>query len=242
MLAYLVRHAESLTNSRQSDQMNPDLSQLGMRQVEALARRFRGMQITACYSSPFRRCLQTAAPLAAIHRLAIRIRPELHECYHLPVGRTLDTGLPAIEEACAEISTGFVGRVPAPRVEAVICPDWTGPYVVPSIHETGEDLFTRMKSFARYLKTRWGDDEASVLVVSHGSPLAKLIDAWLSEGPGPSYRYVVDNAALAVLRFDKGISTLVCLNELSHLAGIPAPEIANVAANGAAQAHRPPMC
>ncbi len=229
MLAYLVRHAESLTNAQQGAGMNPTLSPLGIRQVQALTHRFADAQFTALYSSPFRRCLETAEPLAAGKSCPIRIRPELHECYYLPQDRRLDTELPELSQVLAA----------HPR--AALCEDWRGPVSWPSVHETREDLFARMRGFAGYLKQRWGETDVAVLIISHGSPLAKLVDAWLTDVPGPSYRYAIDNATVTALRYEKGVGTLVCLNERSHLIGLPAPEVANFETSGAIKPQRPPL-
>ncbi|RIK69350.1 MAG: hypothetical protein DCC65_01000 [Planctomycetota bacterium] len=229
MIAYLVRHAESLTNAALSRSLNPDLSPLGRRQSEALAQRFGRLQITAAYCSPFRRCLETVLPISEARGLPIRIRPELHECHHLPAGTRVENELPPLDE--------ITRSCPLARV----CDDWAGPVVWPPADERGVDLFARMKSFASYLKSRWGDADEAVLVVSHGSPLAKLVDAWLSEHPGPSYRYVVDNAGVSALRWKNGVSTLLCLNEMSHLIGLPSPEIANYESDGSLKKVPPPI-
>src|SRR5262245_65287513 len=65
MLVYLVRHAHSLANAGGERGLNSALSPLGALQVGALVRRFARTEFTAVYSSPFRRCLATALPMAA---------------------------------------------------------------------------------------------------------------------------------------------------------------------------------
>lgn len=229
MLVYLVRHAESLTNAGQSASLNPGLSRLGLAQSDAVARRFAGIELSAIYSSPFRRCLDSVAPLAVTRPVPIRIRPELHECYYAAKGSTRDTELEGWDQ------------ITQSRPSVQLCEDWRGPVTWPPVDESGPDLFHRMRSFAEYLKNRWGATDESVLVVSHGSPLAKLVDAWLSDAPGPSYRYVIDNCGVSALRFSAGRSTLVCLNELTHLAGLPAPEIANYLSGGVIKPRQPPI-
>lgn len=229
MLAYLVRHAESLTNAGEGGDLNPALSPLGLQQVERLVRRFSSVKLTAVYCSPFERCLATAAPLARAAGLTVRIRPELHECYHLPAGRRVENRLGTIDEI---VRTGD-------RLE--LCPDFKGEPRWPAHDESGEDLSARMQAFADYLKGRWGEADDAVLAVSHGSPLARLISAWVSPPPYPSYQFVVDNATMSALRFQKGVSTLTCLNEASHLAGLAAPEIANYNGDGSIKLRRPPV-
>ncbi len=110
---------------------------------------------------------------------------------------------------------------------AVECPDHEGPMAWPMIDESLSDLVARVQSFCAFLKRRWTDPEDVVLIVSHGSPVARMIEAWLTNLPGPSFRFVIDNAALTALRWYQDVSSLVCLNEASHLFGLPSTDAAN---------------
>ena len=64
------------TASRPQD---PPLTPLGCAQAAATARALAGERIDAVYSSPFLRCMQTAAAIAAAHGLQVRIEPGLGE-------------------------------------------------------------------------------------------------------------------------------------------------------------------
>lgn len=229
MLAYLVRHAESLTNARVRKDLNPPLSPLGLQQVERLAQRLSAVKLTAIYCSPFERCLATVEPVAKAAGQVVRIRPELHECYHLSPGQRVANNLAEPDD----ITKG--------RSWLTMCEDFRSEVRWPAHDETSDDLLARMRTFADYLKGRWAGSEDAVLVVSHGSPLARLVGGWLSDGPCPSFRYVIDNATVTALRFERGISTLACLNEGSHLLGLPAPEIAQYNADGSIKLHQPPI-
>lgn len=55
------------------------LDHRGRAQADLLARRFAGVKLTAIYSSPLERCVETVEPLAALQRLAVRTRPALIE-------------------------------------------------------------------------------------------------------------------------------------------------------------------
>ena len=48
------------------------LDERGRRQAVHLAERFRSIKLTAIYSSPLERCVQTVEPLAAAQRLPVR--------------------------------------------------------------------------------------------------------------------------------------------------------------------------
>jgi probable phosphoglycerate mutase len=215
MLLYAVRHAQSLANAEASRRLNSPLSSLGGRQAEALASRLGGLPIAAVYSSPFERCLRTAEPVARRLGLPIWLRPELCEYHHLPPGSIADTMLPTPEE----IVRSHAGTLPDPG-----CPR---PLAWPPVDEPFESLLHRTRVLAADLKARWPGRLDTILLISHGSPIARLIEAWLTDLPGPSFRFVIDNAALTALRYDEGVSSLVCLNETSHLRGLEAPETAN---------------
>ena len=70
------------------------------------------------------------------------------------------------------------------------------------------------------------------MLVSHGSPIARLVEAWLTDQPGPWFRFTIDNAAVSAFRYHEGVSSLVCLNEISHLRGLPSPSRANFREDG----------
>jgi len=220
MLVYAIRHAESEANTGAEPGLNTGLSGLGMQQAEALALRFRGCRLAAIYSSPFRRCLDSVLPIARQSDLPIRLRSELWEYHNLPPGTMATTELPDLEAIVAS----YPGVVP--------CPDVLGSLCWPAVDETFQALLKRIRSFAAYLKGRWPDPSDSVLVMSHGTPVARLIETWLLDQPGPSFRFVIDNAAVTALRYAGGVSSLVCLNEISHLRGLQAPLSANYTSDG----------
>lgn len=65
---FLIRHADAIP---EEDEIIPSgiyddlpLSRTGRKQAQALAERLSGLSFDAIYSSPLRRCLETAAPLA----------------------------------------------------------------------------------------------------------------------------------------------------------------------------------
>lgn len=227
MLTYAVRHAESLANAGRDDRLDSPLSELGIAQVAALLDRFRTAPLAAIYSSPYRRCLDTAEPIARALGLPVRLRPEPCEFHHRPTAGQADSP-PSPEEAVA-----------ARRGTVVIDPDLTGPLNWPPLEETPEQLVVRMASLAAALQARWPGDDDAVLLISHGSPIARFIDAWLSDDRSRSFRYIIDNAALTALRCNAEVSSLICLNETSHLRGLAAAASANFDDQGLIKPHSP---
>ncbi|MBK8271092.1 MAG: histidine phosphatase family protein [Planctomycetes bacterium] len=86
MLLLAVRHAESRANVDKSAGLDPELTALGHQQAAAIASRLQNAPLKAIYSSPFRRCVQTAQPIAELLGMPVRIRPDITEFHHLPEG------------------------------------------------------------------------------------------------------------------------------------------------------------
>lgn len=81
---YVVRHAKAGSRSHWSgdDRLRP-LSKKGIKQAEQLAQVLQPYPISAIFSSPFLRCLQTVEPLARAHRIAVRSSASLAEGHGL---------------------------------------------------------------------------------------------------------------------------------------------------------------
>ncbi|MET3862596.1 putative phosphoglycerate mutase [Dietzia sp. 2505] len=77
----LVRHGEQLLTRElsASETVDPPLSDLGRRQVEAVADRMRSSRIDAVYSSPLRRALDTGRAIAGHHGLEPTVYEALTE-------------------------------------------------------------------------------------------------------------------------------------------------------------------
>ncbi|MGY1815314.1 histidine phosphatase family protein [Blastococcus sp. SYSU D00820] len=96
----LVRHGEQLLSGDTTvyEAIDPPLSPLGERQVEAVGRRLAGTPIAAVYSSPLHRAFATGRAIGGHHGLEPVPMPELHE-YHpwaaLPDDRPVREVLPA---------------------------------------------------------------------------------------------------------------------------------------------------
>ena len=77
---YLVRHAKAGSRSHWTgdDRLRP-LSKKGVKQAEELVSVFERFPITAIYSSPFLRCVQTVEPLSRARNLDVKQSPALVE-------------------------------------------------------------------------------------------------------------------------------------------------------------------
>ena len=78
---FLIRHGlTSVTGSRLYGRTTGiHLDERGRQQAAALVERFEGLRLTAVYSSPLERCVETVEPLARAHRLSVHIADGLVE-------------------------------------------------------------------------------------------------------------------------------------------------------------------
>ncbi|HTX60035.1 MAG TPA: histidine phosphatase family protein [Verrucomicrobiae bacterium] len=83
-LAFVARHGETQWNleGRYQGRLESELSPLGRRQAEALARALAGKPIRRVYTSPLARCAQTARPLAIALGVPLETDPLLLEIGH----------------------------------------------------------------------------------------------------------------------------------------------------------------
>ena len=96
---YVVRHAKAGSRSAwdKDDGLRP-LSRKGIEQAEALVQILEPFPITAIFSSPFLRCMQTVEALAAARKLPVQQSRELAEGHGLG-GAMSVMGDPALDHA-----------------------------------------------------------------------------------------------------------------------------------------------
>jgi len=77
---YFVRHAKAGSRSHWTgDDRKRPLSKKGVQQAEELITTFANYDLTAVYSSPYLRCMQTVEPIARAHKLKVQAEPGLGE-------------------------------------------------------------------------------------------------------------------------------------------------------------------
>jgi 8-oxo-dGTP diphosphatase len=82
---YFVRHAKAGSRGHwQGDDRLRPLSKKGVKQAQDLIDVFKPFNVSAVYSSPYLRCVQTAEPLARDRELEIQETPALAEGRGLP--------------------------------------------------------------------------------------------------------------------------------------------------------------
>jgi len=194
----LVRHAQSAWNAgrRFQGRADPELSERGRAQAEALQRALQGRGLTAVYSSPLRRALETAAIAARHHGLPVNVLPELSE---LGLGRWEGV---SVDEVIARDGERYHRWLRAP----LDCPPPDGE-PLPAVSDRV------IAAMNRIISAHPGGDE--LLVVGHGGVIGLYCCHLLGLSLNALWRLRIDNASLTVV----APTRLVSLNETAHLRG-----------------------
>ena len=202
---YLVRHgATPLTaEDRFSGAANIHLSDEGRGQVEHLAARLADDKISAIYSSPLDRTLETAAIIAKAHGLA-----------------------PTSQDGLREISHGHWEGLTRKEVEERFTEEYTAwesdPFTfAPQGGESGISVLARALPVIREVVVN--HEDKNVLVVSHKATLRLIISSLLGFD-ARGYRDRLDQApaCLNILDFKDSVrARLTLFNDISHYADHP---------------------
>ncbi len=199
MYLYCIRHGQSEFNAenRIQGQLDPDLSELGRRQAEALATALDGQPLDAIYASPQQRAMNTARAVAEHVGLPIATDLRLREI-HVGIfqGHTWDEIGEKFPEDYSRWCTGD--------------PE----FVVPK-GESRRMLFDRGHEVLADIRRR---DHRHVAVVSHGGLLMAGLKAVLGM-PIERYPFKLQNCSITRLDWqNEADPRLVSLNEVHHLA------------------------
>jgi broad specificity phosphatase PhoE len=202
---YLVRHgATQLTaEDRFSGAVGVDLSDVGRIQVQRLAERLQDDGITAVYTSPLSRTVETAEILARPHALPVIHRDGLREISH---GRWEGLTRREVESRFPEEYTSWE----------------QDPFTfAPVDGESGLGVLARALPVVREIVVAHKDE--CVLVVSHKATLRLLISSLLGfDGRGYRDRLDQSPACLNVVDFKDPVrARLMLFNDVSHYSDRP---------------------
>ena len=202
--AYLLRHGETdyHADNRVLGRKDIGLNEKGRGQARRAADFFAGLELTAVYSSPLKRCMETASPVAESQGLEIEVVQGLIE---------VDMGEwdgRSIKELFSEEGE-LVGR-------------WMGSpssVTIPGGEDFGVVRERVMKATREITSRHPGEDR--VLIVAHGGPIRGIICEALKMDLDDMLRIQIDLASISAVRFfDGGIpeTAMVSLvNETCHL-------------------------
>ncbi|HQZ32992.1 MAG TPA: histidine phosphatase family protein [Ilumatobacteraceae bacterium] len=196
----LIRHGLPVRRELSEGIADPELAAAGHDQARHLTSYLSNEAIDAVYSSPLRRALQTAAPLAADRQLDVGVIDSVAEW-----DRNASTYIP-IEELKAAND---------PRWQAMVRGEWT------DHEETPEEFSARVVSALEGLIDAHAGQR--IAVACHGgvinSYLAHILGLPVSQGFFyPNYTSIHRIAASA-----RGHRSVITVNETSHLRGTGLP-------------------
>lgn len=197
MRLYFIRHGESEANIANVFSNRPPghpLTANGRAQAQRLAARLAGEHLTAVYSSPLQRAVETATTLAAPHGLAVEVTDALRE---YDMGIYEGTGDPAGWEANHVLFRAWTveqrGEV---RIEG---------------GESLDDMRARLEPFVRGLLAAHGDSDARLALVGHGGLYLAQLPLLLANVPYPwALAHPLGNTSVVVA--EPGAEGLVCLS------------------------------
>ncbi len=204
---YLIRHGDALPDAAEVVGQGYDeqgLSDLGRRQAQALAERFRAISLGAIYSSPLGRARQTAEAIAQVSGHGVQIDSELREVALGPIGVA-----PGTDTSREEVARLLRDRLREIAEVAVSSGKWSS---IPGSEPSGE-LRRRVTEAVERIALEHPSQR--VVVVSHGGAINAYLAGVL--GIERDYFFPAANTSISVVRIKGQRHMLFALNDVSHL-------------------------
>jgi probable phosphoglycerate mutase len=196
----LIRHALPVRRELTTGRADPELSPAGVAQAEHLAGYLAGEPLDAVYTSPLRRAVETARPLAARRGLE-----------------------PIAVDGVAEWDRMSPEYVPVEELKASRDPRWQD--LVDGVwtsDETPESFRDRVLGAVEVLVAR--HPGGRIAVVCHGGVINTYLGAVLGLDPlRPGFFYPNYTSIHRVLAASSGERSILTINETSHLRGTGLP-------------------
>lgn len=192
MQVLLIRHALPL-RSEHGRGADPQLSEIGVRQAQRLPEAVRRYPVTRLVSSPQRRAMQTAEPLAAA--LGLRID---------------------VDDRFAEYDRDLAGYLPIEELRTERPQDWAR--MAQGLLPAGVDeaAFHARVREAMDAVVATADPEQTIAVVSHGGVINTVLHDVL--GTARLLSFPIDYASVTALRYSRsGRATVASVNGIEHV-------------------------
>lgn len=200
MKIFLVRHAESIWNKEQRIQgrKDPGLSETGIRQARALAKRLKRERIQIIYASRLRRCAQTARIIAKQTKAPVKLLPEIEE---IILG---DWQGKTVEEVQKRYPKVYRNWLDAPSKAKI--PGWEGiPKFIKRVNKAFEIILN-------------SDSATSICVVTHWGVIAAYFSEVLNTNFDWFFKTVrIDNGGLSKISYKDGRAVVQYINDTRHL-------------------------
>jgi len=189
-----IRHGES--GAEQAVPEEGTLTKLGVRQAELAAQALLGQGIERLFSSPYPRAMQTALIISRTLGLPVEIRHRMHE----------KSG-PGPRETRSQI---------AARFPQFIIPQDMPEVWGPTVNETWDDVYERVRPVAAELKSLEGRHER-IAAVAHGGSLDALVSILADCPPRTKDRFYHHNCCFTLVSIKDGIGRIHYANQVTHL-------------------------
>jgi len=194
----IVRHGETEWNRKEifRGRMDVPLDEVGVRQAELLGEHLACLKISAVYSSPLRRAVDTAGMITRHHNLTAQLSENLID---IDYGRWQGLSREDVKNTHRELYTEWIEHP-----DKVKFPDG----------ESLEDIRQRVLAF---LNEALPKHEGRMVVVSHRVVNKVLICALLGLGNSHFWNIRQDVGAMTVFAYENNRFTLTKHNDTSHL-------------------------
>jgi len=195
----IVRHAESQWNplGRYQGLLDPELTERGKAQAEALAYELRKEEVTRIYSSPLKRTYQTAKILS--DKLGVPLYRE-ERVIEIDHGKWSGMLVDEVKEKYPEEFEMWIKEPHRIKFEG---------------GESLEDVLNRVREFLNHVRNKHEDE--TVVVVSHTVPIRCMYCALLDIDLSRFWSFGCDNASYTVVLMEDGRNVLQKLNITCHL-------------------------
>ncbi len=206
---FIVRHADAIP---EEDEIIPSgvyddlpLSRVGREQADALAKRLSDLSFNAIYSSPLRRCLETAAPVAQRLGITPTIVPDLKE---IRLGQV--NQLPHDVNDLAALTKALQTR----QIEIVRIAGGAGNWDAIEDSEPSKQFRQRVVRALDEIAHHHPGER--VLAFAHGG----VVNAYIAEvlGLERDFFFPAGNTSITIVRVAANHRVLFVLNDVAHLA------------------------
>lgn len=195
---FLVRHGATIWNEqhRYVSRTDLDLSPLGNKQAEKIAKKLFGLPVEVFFTSPLKRSQETAEIIADPFKLEPIVLSELTEIdFGQWEGLTYE-----------EIKQRFDDRIDRWLDDA-------GSVTIPG----GEDWTKFRRRTAAFLSSAASRPEKIGVAVTHGGVIKAMVNQILNLKQSAYKRFLLSNASITAVGFANGEPYLIFLNDTSHL-------------------------
>lgn len=198
---YFMRHGETVWNTERRYQGMTDieLSDEGIRQAKCVAERFKNIHIDKIYSSPLKRAIETARPIAENKGLEIISEDAFREIHF---GEWEGMTVPDLTQKYGDRYINFI-REPHN-------------YGFPG-EENIDNVIKRIKpSIDRIIE----NDDGDVLIVSHGGIIRLMIMYIMGLDNSWFTKMWINNTGISIIEIKNDRRLMLTVNDSAHLAAM----------------------